>query len=191
MLEETISRTRRNHGLEHATIHVLTDKYKKFSAQGNSDPGGFSLNVYGGISEEQVAAAVNEAYQRMKGGEHELAVHPNCGTALLTTATMATLAAQMVFGLENRRQGSSSNRWSVLFNALPSAILMVVLAIIVSRPLGLKLQSRFTTDGDLGALEIVDIRQVKPSLVTRFFHYLLAGGQESYQPRAYRIVTKG
>jgi len=189
MFEETISRVRRNHGLEHATIHVLTDKYKKFSAQGNSDPGGFSLNIYGDISEEQVAAAVNEAYSRMKNGEQDLAIHPNCGTALLTTATMATLAAQLVFGLENRRQGSSSNRWSVLFNALPSAILMVVLAIIVSRPLGLKLQAQFTTDGDLADMEIVDIRQVSPSLVTRLFHFLLAGGKETYQPRSYRIET--
>ena len=59
MFNETISRVRRNHGLEHATIHVLTDKHKQFSAQGNSDPGGFSLNVYGDISEEQVTAAVN------------------------------------------------------------------------------------------------------------------------------------
>jgi hypothetical protein len=191
MLEETINRTRRNHGLEHATIHMLTDKFKQFSAQGNSDPGGFTLNVYGDISEEQVAAAVNEAYRRMKEGEHNLAIHPNCGTALLTTATMATLAAQLVFGLEHRRQGKSSNRWSVLFNGLPSAILMVVLAIIVSRPLGLKLQSRFTTEGDLGEMEIVDIRQVSPSLITRLFHYLLAGGQESYQPRSYRIETAG
>ena len=191
MLEETINRTRRNHGLEHATIHMLTDKYKQFSAQGNSDPGGFTLNVYGDISEEQVAAAVNEAYRRMKEGEHNLAIHPNCGTALLTTATMATLAAQLVFGLEHRRQGESSNRWSVLFNALPSAILMVVLAIIVSRPMGLKLQSRFTTEGDLGEMEIVDVRPVSPSLITRLFHYLLAGGQESYQPRSYRIETVG
>ncbi len=191
MLEQTISRVRRNHGLEHATIHVLTEKYKQFSAQGNSDPGGFSLNIYGDISEEQVETAVREAYQRMKNGEHGLAVHPNCGTALLTTATMATLAAQLVFGLEHKRQGSSSNRWSVLFNGLPSAVLMVVLAIIVSRPLGLQLQERFTVQGDLGEMQLVQIRSVSPSIVTRIFHFLLAGGRESHQPRAYRIETVG
>jgi hypothetical protein len=68
---------------------------------------------------------------------------------------------------------------------------MVVLAIIVSRPLGLKLQARFTTEGDLGKMEIVDIRQISPSPITRLFHYLLAGGQGNYQPRAYRIETRG
>ncbi len=190
MLEQTISRVRRNHGLEHATIHILSSKYKGFSAQGNSDHRGFSLNVYGKVSEDQVRAAVYEAYQRMKGGEHELAVHPNCGTALLTTATMATLAAQAMFGLESKRQGKDGNMGSVIFNALPSAILMVVLAIIVSRPLGLQLQARYTTEGDLGDMEIVEVRPVAPSLVTRFFHFLLAGGRDSFQPRSYRIKTR-
>lgn len=191
MVDQTISRVRRNHGLEHATIHVLSEKYKGFSAQGNSDHRGFSLNVYGDIDEDQVSAAVGEAYQRMKNGEHELAVHPNCGTGLLTTATMATLAAQMVFGLEYRRQGKSSNIASVLFSALPSAVLMVVLAIIISRPLGLQLQARYTTEGDLGDLEIIEVRSVSPSIVTRIFHYLLAGGKNKYQPRSYRIKTQG
>lgn len=191
MIEETISRVRRNHGLEHATIHILSEKYKGFSAQGNSDHRGFSLNVYGNISEEQIRSAVNEAYQRMKGGEHELAVHPNCGTALLTTATLATLAAQVVFGLEYRRQGSEGKLGSVIFNALPSAVLMVVLAIIVSRPLGLQLQEKYTTEGDLGTLEVVEVRPVSPSLATRLFHFLLAGGQDKIQARAYRITTRG
>lgn len=191
MLDQTISRVRRNHGLEHATIHVLSEKYKGFSAQGNSDHRGFSLNVYGNISEDQVSSAVVEAFQRMKGGEHELAVHPNCGTVLLTTATLATLAAQAVFGLESRRQGDEGRMGSVIFNALPSAILMVVLAIIISRPLGLQLQARYTTEGNLGDLEIVEIRPVSPTLTTRFFHFLLAGGKDRLQPRSYRIKTNG
>lgn len=190
MIDQTISRVRRNHGLEHATIHVLSEKYKGFSAQGNSDHRGFSLNVYGNINEDQVQAAVQEAFQRMKAGEYELAVHPNCGTALLTTATLATLAAQSVFGLEYRRQGKDGTMGSVIFNALPSAVLMVVLAIIVSRPLGLQLQARYTTEGDLGDLEVVDISPVSPSLATRLFHYLLAGGKDKYQARAYRIKTQ-
>jgi hypothetical protein len=191
MIDQAISRVRRNHGLEHATIHILSEKYKGFSAQGNSDHRGFSLNIYGNINEDQVAAAVEEAYQRMKSGEHELAVHPNCGTALLTTATLATLAAQTVFGLEYRRQGKTGNSWSVIFNALPSAVLMVVLAIIVSRPLGLQLQARYTTEGDLGDMEIINVHPVSPSIATRVFHFLLAGGKNNYPPRAYRIKTQG
>src|SRR5690554_61768 len=99
MLNSPIARIRRNHGLEHATIHVLSESHKRFSAQGNSDHRGFHLNIYGDVSEEDVRAAVGEAHRRLKAGEHNLAVHPNCGTVLVTTAALATLAAQTMLAL--------------------------------------------------------------------------------------------
>lgn len=191
MLEQTISRIRRNHGLEHATIHVLSENYSQFSAQGNSDHRGFSLNIYGDIEPAQVEAAVQEARERLRNGEHSLAVHPNCGTVLITTAVMATLAVQLVFGVESLRSDSSNNKLSTLFNTGPMAVLMAVLAIIVSRPLGMKLQAQYTTDGHIGDLEIVGVRSVSPSLVTRLFQVLLTGGSGKYQPNAYRIETRG
>lgn len=192
MLEQTISRIRRNHGLEHATIHVLTENFKQFSAQGNSDHRGFSLNIYGDLKEYQVEAAVQEACKRLQNGEHHLAVHPNCGTVLVTTAALATLAVQLVFGVESRRANSSSNHMLVtLFNTGPLAVLMAVMAIIVSKPLGMKLQEQYTTDGHIGDMEIVSIRRVSPSIITRLFHVLLAGGQDKYQAIAYRIDTRG
>ncbi len=191
MLNEILSRIRRNHGLEHATIHMLTAKHQNFSAQGNSDHRGFSLNVYGDISEEDVRTAVDEAYTRMKAGEHHLAVHPNCGTVLLTTATMATVAAQTVFSMEQKRQKRPSVDFGVLFHALPSAILAVVVALIVSRPLGVQLQAQYTVDGNLGNLEVVRVRQVPPSPITRLFQLLLTGGQPGAKATAYRVETKG
>lgn len=191
MLNEIISRVRRNHGLEHATIHMLTARHQNFSAQGNSDHRGFSLNVYGNIGEDEVRTAVQEAYTRMKAGEHHLAVHPNCGTVLLTTATMATMAAQTVFGMEQKRQKRPSPDLNVLLHALPSAVLAVVIALIVSRPLGVQLQAQYTVDGNLGALEVVSVRQVRPSLITRLFQLLLTGGQANAKATAYRIETKG
>ena len=191
MLRTTISRVRRNHGLEHATIHVLSEKFTGFSAQGNSDHRGFSLNVYGDIAEEEVATAVHEAHRRLRAGQRGLAVHPNCGTGLVTTAVMATLAGQAVFGVENRRHGGKEDKLSVLFNTGPLAVLMVVLAIIVSRPLGMQLQERYTVDGNPGDLVVTRIEAVQPSLVTRLFQLLLVGGRASYRPRAYRITTEG
>ncbi|RIK17746.1 MAG: hypothetical protein DCC51_12015, partial [Anaerolineae bacterium] len=104
MTNSLISRIRRNHGLEHATIHVLSEGHKRFSAQGNSDHRGFHLNIYGDITEDEVNAAVDEAYRRLRAGEHHLAVHPNCGTVLVTTAALATLAAQTMLALENWRE---------------------------------------------------------------------------------------
>lgn len=191
MLATIISRIRRNHGLEHATIHVLSEKHRNFSAQGNSDHGGFNLNIYGNITEDEVFDAVKEAYQRMKGGEHQLAVHPNCGTVLLTTATMATLTAIGTFSLEQMRQKESKLNFSVLVNALPATILAVVMALIVSRPVGVQLQARYTVEGDLQNMQLAGLKKVNPSLVTRFFQALLTAGRPTLRATAYRIETVG
>lgn len=191
MLATIISRIRRNHGLEHATIHVLSEKHRNFSAQGNSDHGGFNLNIYGDITEDEVFDAVKEAYQRMKAGEHQLAVHPNCGTVLLTTATMATLTAIGTFSLEQLRQKESKLNFSVLVNALPTTILAVVMALIVSRPVGVQLQARYTVEGDLQNMQIANIKKVNPSIVTRFFQALLTVGRPALHATAYRIETVG
>ena len=190
MSADIISRIKRNHGLEHATIHVLSQKFKNFNAQGHSNHTGFALNVYGDVPESAVQEAVAEAHRRMSNGEHHLAVHPNCGTVLMTTGLMAAVAAQLVFGVEQLRQRRSAFSPLVFFNALPSAVLAVVVTLIVSRPIGMAIQERFTTDGHLGDLRVVQVKQVAPSFVTQFFHVLLAGGRP-LKTRAYRIFTEG
>lgn len=189
-IDYVLSRIRRNHGLEHATIHMLSERHKNFSAQGNSNHRGFNLNIYGDVSEDDVRVAVEEAYGRMKGGEHHLAVHPNCGTVLLTTAAMGALASQTAFGLEQRRQGRRTMDMNVFFNGLPGAILAGVLSLILSRPVGMALQERLTTEGDLADLEVVSVKRIRPSLVTRIFQVLLTPGKD-LKVRAYRVETAG
>ena len=214
MITGTIARIRRNHGLEHATIHVLSEGHKRFSAQGNSDHRGFHLNIYGDVTEEEVAAAVAEAHRRLRAGERHLAVHPNCGTVLVTTAMLATLAAQAVFTFEQWRaektpspnpsqragdqvpspSGGGLGRGSsalTLLNALPSATLAVVGALIVGRPLGITLQERYTVDGDIRDLEIASIRPAPLSPVTRLFQLLLTAGNRALPPHAYFVRTVG
>ena len=214
MITGTIARIRRNHGLEHATIHVLSEGHKRFSAQGNSDHRGFHLNIYGDVTGEEVAAAVAEAHRRLRSGERHLAVHPNCGTVLVTTAMLATLAAQAVFTFEQWRaektpspnpsqragdqvpspSGGGLGRGSsflTLLNSLPSATLAVVGALIVGRPLGITLQERYTVDGDIADLAIASIRPVPLSPVTRLFQLLLTAGNRALPPHAYFVRTVG
>ena len=61
------SRIRRNHGLEHATIHVLSRMRPRARMAGHSDPGGFWL--LGELSSEDVYTAVEEALTRLRAGE--------------------------------------------------------------------------------------------------------------------------
>ena len=139
-----IRRTRRNHGLEHATITVLTPKGYRLS--GRSDDGGFVL--LGEVPTEAVEKAAAEALGRMKGGEHQLAVHPNCGTNLVTTGFLATLVAFVGMGGSSRKD--AMNRFPYVSTAMMGVILFGPL-------LGMNLQKHFTTEGDPGDLEIVDV----------------------------------
>ena len=65
------SRIRRNHGLEHATLHVLSKRFSGKNLAGHSDTRGFWL--LGDVPTEEVESAVSEALERLKGGEKALA----------------------------------------------------------------------------------------------------------------------
>lgn len=142
-------RVRRNHGLEHATIHVLTQKNPKRSVAGHSDARGFWL--FGNLTLEEARVAVEEALGRLRAGERDLAVHPNCGTNTVVSGTAAGLFGAMAM--------SGARRSSALLERLPLAILLSTLALVVTRPLGLRIQQKVTTSADPGNLEILEIRQ--------------------------------
>jgi len=184
-----VDRIRRNHALEHASINVLSERHKGFSAQGNSTPGGFNLNIYGTISEEDVYDAVEEAFRRLNAGESRLGLHPTCGTVLLTTAALAALSAQVSFAIELKRQRRSSLGPVGLVAALPMATLAVMISLFVARPLGMAIQESYTVDANLRDLRITSIRPASPSIVTRIFQVLL--GQSKKKVMSYRIETVG
>ncbi len=149
LLQTSIMRqTRRNHGLEHATVHILSARIPHLSMAGRSDAGGFVL--LGEAKTEQVTAAANEALRRMKRGEHDLAIHPNCGTNMVTTALLVSVAA--LIGVAGAQRAKLWDRLSVVFT-------LVIMALFFAPSLGLQLQKHITTDGELGDLEIVTIRR--------------------------------
>ncbi len=143
-----IRRTRRNHGLEHATIHVLSGS--RYRLSGRSDDSGFVL--LGEVPTDAVEKAAHEALRRMKNGEHNLAVHPNCGTNLLTTGFVASMVGLIGMAGSSRRDS---------FNRLPTVMLAMMIAILYSQPLGMSIQRHFTTEGNPGDLEIVSITRSK------------------------------
>ena len=141
-----IRRTRRNHGLEHATVHILAQNFKGKPLMGRSSDQGFVL--FADAPTEAVESAVNEALNRMKRGEHSLAIHPGCGTSRLTTGILTSLAAVAAVSGTSRKDA---------LNRLPYMMLLMMLTILISEPLGLALQKFFTTDGDPGDMEVLEI----------------------------------
>lgn len=151
--QPALSRIRRNHGLEHATIHLLSQKYPDRSFVGRSDASGFWL--YGNVPTSGVVEAVAEALARLQNGEHQLAVHPNCGTNFVTAGVLGGTASFLSLA------GSEEEGWSSRLERLPLAISLTTLALIVAQPLGRALQRHVTTQGDPQGLQIDHIERVQ------------------------------
>ena len=146
-----ISRIRRNHGLEHATIHILSERIHGVSLAGRSTPGGFYL--YGKVPTQDVAQAAQEALSRMNNGEHHLALHPGCGTNFVTAGAFAAVAAFLAVAGAGRGVRSRLRR-------LPAMTLAITAALIVSQPAGFAVQRYITTSGEPGSLEIISVRML-------------------------------
>jgi hypothetical protein len=143
-----VNRVRRNHALEHATIHILTQRNPYISLIGYSDWKGF--HIYGQVTPEELQAAAEEALRRLRAGERHLAIHPRCGTVLATMGILGGLSAFLVMGLSRSR---SRFRWS----SLPDVLTATTAGVVAGQPLGLLLQQHLTTSADMGDLRIVRI----------------------------------
>jgi hypothetical protein len=161
----TLDRVRRNHGLEHATLHVLSRRLPRTPLAGHSDSGGFW--IIGQASLSDVQAAVQEALQRLQSGERELAVHPNCGTNFVTSGVLAGLAASLAMFGAGRKTRDKLER-------LPLAISLATLTLVSAQPLGLRIQAQYTTSGEPGGLQVVSIT-----------------ARQRGSLQAYRVATRG
>jgi len=145
-----ILETRRNHALEHATLHILARNHPGPMA-GHSNPTGYF--ILGDISTDDLRAAADEAHARLNAGESGLAIHPGCGTNLATSALLAATFAWVP--LKGRK--STLGRLAVL----PLALAFAALGFALARPLGPALQQNITTEARLGDLQIIEIRRVR------------------------------
>ena len=147
-LADALQRTRQHHAIEHATIHILSRRHPTQRFTGFSDPLGFT--IHGDLDEYDLRTAVGDALLRLQGGERELAIHPNCGTNMLTTALMATLAGIMarIF----IRKG-----WLERFAA---TLILTLVAIVGSKPIGFRVQE-YTTDANVSDRWVKGIRLIQ------------------------------
>lgn len=147
-----LSRVRRNHGLEHATIHLLSQRYPHRPFIGRSDPGGFY--IYGEVETSSLEEVIFEALSRLRLGEHQLAIHPNCGTNLVTSGLLAGAAS--FFAL----MGSEKEGWRQRLDRFPNAILLTMGALLIAQPLGRSAQKHITVQTDPEDLEVLVVQRV-------------------------------
>ena len=158
LAQPLLMRIRRNHGLEHATIHMLSAKFPHTPIAGRADANGFV--ILGRIPTDAIAESAEEAATRLRAGEIHLAIHPNCGTNFLTAAVLAGTACFVTL------LGGGSNRARDRLERLPLAILATVAALIIAQPVGAAAQRHITTSGEIGNLQIRDVQQLRRGRTT-------------------------
>src|SRR5512143_3281779 len=127
--------TRRNHALEHATLHVLESRFPDRHLAGHSNPSGFF--VFANVTKEELNTAITQALTRLRAGESSLAIHAGCGTNMATSLVMSSLLAFLPMS------GRKSTLSRVLM--LPVGVLFALFGYALSQPVGPWMQAKVTT----------------------------------------------
>jgi len=161
---------RRNHALEHATIHILSERLPGIRLMGRSSFWGYY--IYGDVPTEAVLDAAQEGLRQLRAGQRQMAIHANCGTNIVVAGTLAGLGAFLAlssawFDRSEGEQTASVRAKNLLtwVTRLPLACAAATLGIIAGRPLGQALQTHVTTQANVGNMRIAGVtREEKAGL---------------------------
>jgi hypothetical protein len=143
--------TRRNHALEHATLHVLETKFPDRHLAGHSNPSGFF--VFANVTKEELTTAITQALARLRAGESNLAIHAGCGTNMATSLVMSSLLAFLPVS------GRKSTLARVLM--MPVGVMFALFGYALSQPVGPWIQAKVTTNADMGDLRVLEVVPVR------------------------------
>lgn len=149
--EPALLQVRRNHALEHAAVNLLNSS--GYTVSGISLQDGFYL--LGDVPTQSVEAAADAALKRLKAGQRHLALHPFCGTNLVTIALLAAPAAYI---------GFAGSGWTRGLKRLPLMYYAMLALVLFAQSLGMSLQRHVTTESEVGELTLVSVQRVEPPL---------------------------
>ncbi|MGC9358903.1 MAG: DUF6391 domain-containing protein [Anaerolineae bacterium] len=142
-----VERIRRNHALEHATIHMLAPMAGGAHLAGCTLGSGFL--IMGPVPTQIVEIATSRALQGLTA-DPGLAVHPRCGTNLAVAGLLA--GALLSVAESSRPRGLRAWLWRGL---------ALGIAALLARPAGLWAQRHLTTSGHVEGMGIAGIRRLR------------------------------
>ena len=99
--------------------------------------------------------------KRMKAGDSQLAVHPGCGTNMVTAGLLAGSIAFVASLI-----GGKKVRW---YDRFPNAAIGGVLGVVAAQPIGPWLQANVTTSADMHGMHVRKIARSQTSRVLIHF----------------------
>ena len=144
-----LTHMRKNHAIEHATIHLLSKMLPGRRFSGVALPTGFWIAGVADLEDIRKAAEVGLA--RLANGEARLAVHPNCGTNIVVSAFIGAAASLTALELHDDDEECG------LGDTFSSLLAGGMIGAFAGRPLGPRAQQYVTTDADVSGMSIAGI----------------------------------
>jgi hypothetical protein len=154
-----LNQVRWNHAIEHGVIHVLSRMMPFVSMAGRSNGSGFF--IYGNIPTDMLELAVQEAVDRISAGEHQLAIHPNCGTNIISSAVLAA-SGTMLATTGTKRRGITEQ--------IPAGVLGALMGVVMGQVVGMRLQALVTTNTHFPSAHIKTIQRRQAG--KRVYHWI-------------------
>lgn len=147
MQPSALQRTRRNHAIEHAAMHMLSRAGVATRLAARSDWRG--LTFYGDIDSATLKRAINGGLLALETGNRGLAVHPRCGSMVSVSFLLGLLTVWLA--QSGLRRGVSLARALLTLAGIASATLL-------ARPLGESVQAHVLTSTSVGDARLITIR---------------------------------
>jgi hypothetical protein len=138
-------RIRQNHAIEHATVTLLTARQPHLRLSARSTSRGFT--IFANLDPALVRDAMDEAMARLRGGDVDLAIHPNCGTNLAVGTSLAMVGVLFAFSAGRLR------------TRVATVMAGSMAGLVAARPLGTIVQRHVTTLPDVADVRVVDVRR--------------------------------
>ncbi len=143
---------RRNHALEHATIHVLEERFGIGGLTGLANENGFIIQ--GNVAPEYLRDAALIALKRLQRGEYWLSVHNRCGTSIIAANFVSSLF--FVFLL-----------WQTGMFSLLNVLVAIFAAQLIGPLAGRTVQKYITTSANVDRMQILRV-EYKTKVTTGF-----------------------
>ncbi|MFP3896357.1 MAG: DUF6391 domain-containing protein [Anaerolineales bacterium] len=159
-----VLRIRKNHALEHAIMHLLSQSDPSLRLVGRSDWKGISL--YGEVDTSVVLDAARQGLARLRAGEVWLRLHPRCGTNFAVGVFLSGCAVYAA--METPRKS--------IIRRLLRLVTYVMGVMVVARPLGMLVQRHVTTIPDLDGMRIEGVHREREGGTT--VHRIVTVGEK-------------
>ncbi|MGI6367981.1 MAG: DUF6391 domain-containing protein [Anaerolineae bacterium] len=150
-----LARIRKNHALEHATLHMLEQGPLPGPVAAHSDWNG--ITFYGRVDRDVLCRALTRALSALQAGESHLALHSRCGSTIAVPVLSGLIIGLLLHHMSHTTRKESASALTLAGVLSP---------LLCAEPLALGAQKQLLTDPHVGSAELLTLRTLSFGRIT-------------------------